>query len=289
MREKGAIMLKIAIPNKGALSEGAEELLREAGYKCKRWGRELTVMDSRNDVEFIYLRPRDIAIYVGNGIIDLGITGRDLTFDSKADVIELLSLEFGASSFYYAVPNNLNLAPDELGGMRIATSYPSIVSDDLARRGIDAKIIRLDGAVEISIRLGVADAIADVVESGMTLKEAGLKTIGEPIMRSEALLIGRDAALAAQPEVKTMVKRIEGILMARKYAIAEYDIPKQRLAEACKITPGIESPTIAPLSNEDWVAVKAMILRKDVNVVMDRLEAIGAKGTIITAIRTCRI
>ncbi len=282
-------MLKIAIPNKGALSEGAEQLLREAGYKCKRWGRELTIVDSRNDVEFIYLRPRDIAIYVGNGIIDLGITGRDLTFDSKADVVELLPLDFGGSSFYYALPNALNLTPDQLGGMRIATSYPNIVLDDLARRGIEANIIRLDGAVEISIRLGVADAIADVVESGMTLKEAGLKTIGEPIMKSEALLIGRDAVLCAQPEVKTIIKRIEGILMARRYAIAEYDIPKSKLAEACNITPGIESPTIAPLSNEDWVAVKAMILRRDMNMVMDKLEDLGAKGIIITDIRTCRI
>ena len=287
--ETGEKMLKIAIPNKGALSEGAEELLREAGYKCSRWGRELTITDRRNDVEFIYLRPRDIAIYVGNGIIDLGITGRDLTFDSKADVVELLPLDFGASSFYYAIPNDRNLTPDQLGGLRIATSYPNIVIDDLAKRGINAKIIRLDGAVEISIRLGVADAIADVVESGMTLKEAGLKTIGEPIMRSEALLIGRDAALCATPEAKTMVKRISGILMARKYAVAEYDIPKQKLAEACKITPGIESPTIAPLSNEDWAAVKAMILRKDINTVMDQLETLDAKGIIITDIMTCRI
>ncbi|MDD3117870.1 MAG: ATP phosphoribosyltransferase [Victivallales bacterium] len=282
-------MLKIAIPNKGALSEGAEELLREAGYKCKRWGRELTVSDLRNEVEFIYLRPRDIAIYVGKGIVDLGITGRDLTFDSKADVIELLSLEFGSSSFYYAVPKEQDLTPDRLGGRRIATSYPNIVRDDLARRGIDATIIRLDGAVEISIRLGVADAIADVVESGMTLKEAGLKTVGEPIMRSEALLIGRDRVLCSGPEVSTIIKRMEGILMARKYAVAEYDIPKQKLAEACRVTPGIEAPTIAPLSNEDWVAVKAMILRKEINKVMDELEGLGAKGIIITDIMTCRI
>lgn len=282
-------MLKIAIPNKGALSDDAIVLLKEAGYKCSRYGRELTVADPKNNVEFIYLRPRDIAIYVGNGILDLGITGRDLAYDSRSNVVELLPLEFGHSSFYYAVPNNSKLTPDQFHGLRIATSYPSIVENDLKQRGVNAQIVRLDGAVEISIRLGVADAIADVVESGLTLKEAGLKTIGEPVMCSEAVLISRDHAIKTRTEVASITKRLEGIIIARKYAIIEYDIPKAALAEACKITPGIESPTISPLSNENWSAVKAMTLRKEMNSVLDRLEAIGAKGIIVTDIRTCRI
>lgn len=283
-------MLKIAIPNKGALSEGAVELLREAGYKCVRYGRELTIVDSRNNIEFIYLRPRDIAIYVGNGILDLGITGRDLALDSGSKVEELLKLEFGNSRFFYAVPNSQDITPDQFHNIRIATSYPNIVINDMKRRGIDAEIVRLDGAVEISIRLGVADAIADVVESGMTLKEAGLKVVGEPIMESEAIIIARDASIISKRgEVASIIKRLEGILMAKKYAMVEYDIPKQNLENACKITPGIESPTVAPLTHEAWVAVKSMILRKDVNRVMDELESIGAKGIIITDIRTCRI
>lgn len=282
-------MLKIAIPNKGALSDDAVVLLKEAGYKCTRYGRELTVADPKNNVEFIYLRPRDIAIYVGNGILDLGITGRDLAFDSRAGVVELLPLEFGASSFYYAIPKESTLVPDQFHDLRIATSYPSIVEDDLKRRNVNAQIVRLDGAVEISIRLGVADAIADVVESGMTLKEAGLKTVGEPVMRSEALLIARNHDITGRSEVKAIIKRLGGIILARKYAMIEYDIPRTALAEACLITPGIESPTVSPLNNDQWAAVKAMTPRKEINSVIDRLEAIGAKGIIVTDIRTCRI
>jgi len=187
------------------------------------------------------------------------------------------------------VPAASKLVPDQFNGLRIATSYPSIVESDLQKRGVNAQIVRLDGAVEISIRLGVADAIADVVESGLTLKEAGLKTIGEPIMKSEALLIARDHKIESQPEVASIIKRLEGIIIARKYAIIEYDIPKTELARACQITPGIEAPTVSPLSNESWAAVKAMTPRSEVNSVIDRLEAIGAKGIIVTDIRTCRI
>jgi ATP phosphoribosyltransferase len=282
-------MLKIAIPNKGALSEGAVGLLKEAGYKCYRSGRELSITDQKNNVEFIYLRPRDIAIYVGNGILDLGITGRDLAFDSEADVVELLPLAFGNSRFFYALPAEQDLTPDKFENMRIATSYPNIVESDMKRRGVNAEVIRLDGAVEISIRLGVADAIADVVESGRTLQEAGLKVVGEPIMNSEAVLIGRNSKIVQRDEVRYIIKRLEGILKAKTYAMVEYDIPKTCLEAACKITPGIESPTVAPLTHQDWVAVKSMIHQKEINEVMDKLEALGAKGIIVSDIRTCRI
>ncbi|MBN2640575.1 MAG: ATP phosphoribosyltransferase [Victivallales bacterium] len=282
-------MLKIAIPNKGALSEGAVELLKEAGYKCYRSGRELSITDQKNNVEFIYLRPRDIAIYVGNGILDLGITGRDLAFDSKADVVEMLPLAFGNSRFFYALPAEQDLTPDKFENMRIATSYPNIVESDMKKRGVNAEVIRLDGAVEISIRLGVADAIADVVESGRTLQEAGLKVVGEPIMNSEAVLIGRNKKIVQRDEVRYIIKRLEGILKAKTYAMVEYDIPKTSLEAACGITPGIESPTVAPLTHQDWVAVKSMIRQKEINEVMDKLEELGAKGIIVSDIRTCRI
>ena len=282
-------MLQIAIPNKGSLSEGTVELLREAGYRCKRSGRELMVTDKKHEIEFIFLRPRDIAVYVNNGVLDLGITGRDLVLDSQADVIETLPLNFGNSAFYYALPNESDKLPDDFGGLTIATSYPNIVKGDLAARNVDAKIVRLDGAVEISIRLGVADVIADVVESGRTLKEAGLKVVGEPILQSEAVIIARDQATIEKSEVKQLLRRVRGILVARSYAMIEYDIPRDNLEQACEITPGIESPTIAPLSNPDWVAVKSMILQKESNAVMDDLHDAGARGIIVTDIRTCRI
>jgi ATP phosphoribosyltransferase len=283
-------MLKIAVPNKGALSEGAVQILKEAGYHCKRGGRELIVTDKVNEIEFIFLRPRDIAVYVGNGVLDLGITGRDLALDSGAKVSELMPLDFGKSDFYYATPRESGLTPDKFAGLRIATSYPEIVRCDLEKRGIDAKVVRLDGAIEISIKLGVADAIADVVESGRTLREAGLETVGEPVMNSEAVLIaGGDGGVIKRTEVDILLKRLRGILVARSYAMIEYDIPRARLDEACTITPGIESPTVSPLNNPEWAAVKSMITRKGINSAMDSLQAIGARGIIVTDIRTCRI
>ncbi|QSH40166.1 ATP phosphoribosyltransferase [Lentisphaerota bacterium ZTH] len=282
-------MLQVAIPNKGSLSEGAVNLLKEAGYKCSRSSRELIVSDPVNNIDFVFLRPRDIAVYVGNGVLDMGITGRDLAIDSRADISEILPLNFGKSRFRYAVPKDSGLEPDGFSGLKIATSYPEIVRRDLEKRGVDARIIRLDGAVEISIRLGVANVIADVVESGRTLKEAGLAMVGDALMESEAVLIARDDKVARKPEVKRMLGRLRGILVARTYAMVEYDIPCDQVEEACQITPGIEAPTVAPLSNPEWVAVKAMIKRSETNHVMDELQNLGARGIIVTDMRSCRL
>ena len=283
-------MLHIALPNKGALSDGAVELVREAGYHCRRYRRELMVRDTENDVEFLFLRPRDIATYVSNGVLDLGITGRDLMSDSGADIVELMPLHFGKARFCYAVPGDSDRTPDDFGGLRIATSYVNLVEQDLARRGIDAQVVPLDGAVEISIRLGVADAIADVVQTGRTLDQAGLKTTGDPILETEAILVARREDFAQRNNgVKLFIDRLRGIIVAREYIMVEYDVPKAKLEQAIDITPGIESPTIAPLSKEGWVAVKAMARRKRINEILDDLSALGAKGIIITDIRTCRI
>ncbi len=282
-------MLRIALPNKGSLSEDAVQLIREAGYNCRRYSRELIVLDNTNRVEFVFLRPRDIAIYVSEGILDMGVTGRDLALDSGAQVVELMSLGFGRSDFHYAVPADADLAPDQFAGKRIATSYPRLVVEDLTRRGVDADVIRLDGAVEISIRLGVADAIADVVQTGRTLKEAGLKVVGLPLLRSEAILAARTRDIERQTRVHTFLDRIRGIVVAREYVMVEYDIPETMLEVACVITPGIESPTVSPLSKKGWVAVKSMSKKRDVNQIMDSLTKIGAKGIIVTDIRTCRI
>jgi ATP phosphoribosyltransferase len=283
-------MIKIALPNKGVLSEDAIRLVTEAGYRCKRNSSELVLHDSINDVDFYFLRPRDIAIYIGNGFLDLGITGRDLMLDSEANVAELLSLNFGHSSFFYAVPKGSGLTVDDLNGKRIATSYPRLVENDLKDRGVTtSRIIKLDGAVEISIQLGVADAIADVVQSGKTLEAAGLVTIDRPLLKSEAILIAHSMESTGQEDVDLFIKRLKGIIVAREYIIVEYDVPKKSLAEACTITPGIESPTIAPLSNENWAAVKAMVKKSEMNSIIDQLASIGAKGIIVTDIRTCRI
>ncbi|NCD33792.1 MAG: ATP phosphoribosyltransferase [Spartobacteria bacterium] len=282
-------MLKIALPNKGSLSEGAIHLMSEAGYSCRRHSRELFVYDKDHDVEFVFLRPRDIAVYVGRGILDLGITGRDLAFEAQVATTELLALGFGRSRFCYAVPRDSGLNPDKLAHLRVATSYPCLVKHDMKQRGIECDIVELDGAVEISIKLGVADAIADVVQSGRTLVEAGLHIVGEPIFQSEAIVISREQELSCHPDVKMCLERLQGIVTARDYVVIEYDAPKSVLEQVCAITPGIESPTIAPLSRNDWMAVKAMVKRKEINRIMDDLSAQGAKGIIVTDIRTCRL
>lgn len=281
-------MLKVAIPNKGALSDGTVDILATAGYRCRRSGRELSIIDREHDTEFLYLRPRDIAVYVANGVIEAGITGRDLVADSMTKVVELLPLGFGKSRFCYAVPKGSQLTPEKFGGLRVACSYPNIVVGDLAKRGVTANIVKLDGAVEISIQLGVADVIADVVDSGRTLMEAGLEIVGEPVMYSEALLIGAPGK-ENTPALKTLVRRMEGILVAREYCLLEYVAPKSRLEEACTITPGVKSPTLSPLHDPDWMSVAAMVRRKGLNKVIDSLGDLGAKGIIAHDIHTCRL
>jgi ATP phosphoribosyltransferase len=281
-------MLKVAIPNKGALSDGAVDILASAGYRCRRSGRELNIIDREHDTEFLYLRPRDIAVYVANGVIEAGITGRDLVADSMTNVVEVLPLGFGKSRFCYAVPKGSNLTPEKLGGLRVACSYPNIVVGDLAKRGVKANIVKLDGAVEISIQLGVADAIADVVDSGRTLMEAGLEIVGAPVMFSEALLVTAPGK-ENNPALKTLVRRMEGIMVAREYCLLEYVAPKSRLEKACAITPGVKSPTLSPLHDPEWMAVAAMVKRKELNKVIDSLSDLGAKGIIAHDIHTCRL
>ena len=281
--------LLVAIPNKGALSEGTVSLLTAAGYKCTRSGRELMVSDAENNIDFVFLRPRDIALYVGRGVVDLGVTGRDLAADSGVSVTELMPLETGRSRFCFAAPKGKYTDPAQFNNLRIACSYPRLLKDKLDAMGLDCEIVRLEGAVEISIKLGVADVIADVVESGSTLREAGLEIVGEPLMHSEALLFSRDAALADDPWVVRLMGRIRGILLAKNYAMIEYNILRKDLEAAYKITPGVEAPTVSPLANSDWVAVKSMVLRKECNRIMDELYAAGARGIITTDIRSCRL
>lgn len=281
-------MFKLAIPNKGSLSEGAVKILADAGYRCKRYSRELVVRDSEHEAEFVFLRPRDIAVYVGRGLIHAGITGRDLAMDSMASVTERLALRFGRSRFCYAAPAGQGLTPDALAGKRIATSYDNIVRRDLEGRGVQAEIVRLDGAVEISVQLGVADVIADVVESGRTLVEAGLEIIGEPILQSEAVLIQQDGA-EREEAFDLLLKRLEGILVAREFVLLEYVAPKEVLKQACTLTPGVKSPTVSPVSEEGWVAVAAMVKIAGLNRIIDQLSELGAKGIIAQEIRTCRL
>jgi ATP phosphoribosyltransferase len=281
-------VLRIAVPNKGSLADPAAEMLREAGYRQRSEQRELVLHDPENQAEFFYLRPRDIAVYVGSGRLDVGITGRDLLLDSGAAAEEILPLGFARSTFRFATHPGLAADIRDFDGLRIASSYPGLVAKHLADSGVDAEVTRLDGAVETAVRLGVADVIADVVETGATLRHAGLEIVGEPILESEAVLI-RHAGDPTSREVNQLVRRLQGVLVARRYVMMDYDIRAEAAETGCRITPGIESPTISPLQTPGWVAVRAMVPRTDTNRVMDELWDIGARGIIVTDIHACRL
>lgn len=280
-------MLRVAVPNKGALSQSASEILREAGYRQRQDSKELTLIDADNGVEFFYLRPRDIALYVGEGTLDAGITGRDLLRDSGAKAEEALTLGFGRSRFRFAGPAGRFTDLSQLEGTRIATSYVGVVQAFLEERRIDASVTRLDGAVESSIQLGVADVIADVVETGSTLRQAGLEVFGETILDSEAVLIIRSGDVPSDFEV--FKRRVEGVLVARSYVMMDYDIRDEDVSVAIALTPGIESPTVSPLLREGWVAVRAMVPRDGSQRLMDELFEIGARGILLTDIHACRL
>ena len=279
-------MIRIAVPNKGSLADSSIEILKEAGYRQRVDSRDLVLLDPENGVEFYYLRPRDIAIYVGSGELEAGITGRDLLIDSGAPAKEILNLGFGGSTFRFAGSADREWQISDLAGKRIATAYPGLVASHLTELKITAEVVRLDGAVESSVRLGVADVIADVVSTGNTLRQAGLKIFGEPILQSEAVLI-KNSSQADGLEI--LMRRLQGVVTARQYVLLDYDIPKSALDRACELTPGLESPTISPLQKADWVAVRAMVPRQETNAVMDDLWTIGARGILVTDIHACRL
>lgn len=281
-------MLRIAVPNKGTLAADAAQMLREAGYRQRVDSDELVCRDPDNGVEFFYLRPRDVATYVGSGDLQLGITGRDLLRDAGGPAEELLDLDFGAATFRFAA--RPGTVPDHaaLAGRRVATAYPGVVASYLERRGVAAEVIRLDGAVENAVRLGVADVVADVVATGATLRQAGLEPVGEPILESSAVLIGGPDR-PADGGLAQLRRRLEGVLVARRYVMLSYDVRADRLERAAELTPGIESPTVSPLHREGWVAVQAMVRRREMHQIMDELYEVGARAILVTDIHACRL
>ncbi|WP_375486366.1 ATP phosphoribosyltransferase [uncultured Jatrophihabitans sp.] len=281
-------MLRIAVPNKGSLAEPASQMLVEAGYRQRTDSRELVLSDTDNDTEFFFLRPRDIALYVGSGQLDVGITGEDLLLDSGAKAEAVLALGFAHSTFRFATLPGAAGSVADLGGKRIATAYPGVLQAYLSEHGIEAEVIRLDGAVETAVPLGVADAIADVVSTGTTLRNAGLEIFGEPLLTSQAILIKRHDV--EQPQrIEQLVRRLQGVIIARQYVLMDYDIAADLVPQAVAVTPGIESPTVSPLHEQGWCAVRSMVPKRDTNAVMDELYHLGARGILVTAIAACRL
>ena len=288
-------MLRIAVPNKGVLSEPAAEMLAESGYRQRRSTKDLAVYDPDNDTEFFYLRPRDIAVYVAAGTLDVGITGRDMlleTAPANGDdnaAVEVMPLGFGRSSFRFASPIESGIDRiDQLAGKRIATAYPVLLQAYLDERGIKAGVVKLDGAVETACRLGVADAVCDVVETGTTLRAAGLHIIGDPVLTSEAILVRREGAEEI-PAVAQLRRRLRGVMVARQYVLLDYDCPNELLEKATAVTPGLEGPTVSPLQTPGWSAVRAMVRQTDTNRVMDELWELGARAILVTSIHASRI
>ncbi len=281
-------VLKIALPNKGSLAEATTSMLKEAGYKQRTDLKDLVLLDEANGVEFYYLRPRDIAVYVGERTLDLGFTGRDMLLDSGADAEEILPLGFGGTKFRFAAPGASEWTIADLDGKRIGTSYPCLLGSYLEGHGVSARLIKLDGAVESSVRLGVADAVADVVETGSTLKRAGLVMFGDPILESEAILI-KPRGVADPDGLDLLRRRLNGVMTARNYKMVDYNIEQTKLDAACAITPGIDSPTVSPLHREGWVAVRALVPSKRAQSILDELWDIGAEGILVTDIAACRL
>ena len=288
-------MLRVAVPNKGVLSEPAAEMLAESGYRQRRSAKDLAVYDPDSDTEFFYLRPRDIAVYVASGTLDVGITGRDMLLETAPDdgegpaAVEVMPLGFGRSSFRFAAPVESRISGvEQLAGKRIATAYPVLLQRYLVDSGIKASVVKLDGAVETACRLGVADAVCDVVETGTTLRAAGLEIIGEPVLSSEAILVRREGAEEI-PAVAQLRRRIRGVLVARQYVMLDYDCPNELLERATAVTPGLEGPTVSPLQTPGWSAVRAMVAQAETNRVMDELWELGARAILVTSIHACRI
>jgi len=279
-------MLRIAVPNKGSLSETAAEMLAEAGYAGRRDPKTLHVIDAENDVEFFFLRPRDIATYVSSGALDVGITGRDLLLDVQRSAREIEQLGFGGSTFRFAGPPGRFTSVEDLNGVRVASAYPGLVGAFLRERGVDAELVQLDGAVESAVRLGVADAVADVVSTGTTLRQAGLEIFGPVILESEAVLISRPGEAAG---TDTLLRRLRGVMVARRFVLLDYDLPADLVDQAVAIASGRESPTISPLRDPSWVAVRVMVPSRGVNQVMDDLYALGARAILVTAIHAARL
>ena len=281
-------LLRIALPNKGSLAEATQAMLREAGYAQRSDSKDLVLLDEANGVEFYYLRPKDIAVYVGEGTLDLGITGRDMLLDSGAQATEIMQLGFAGSRFRFAAVGGSRMTVADLQGKRIATSYPWLLDAYLTEQGIEADLVKLDGAVESAIRLGVADVVADVVDTGTTLKRAGLELFGTPICSSEAVLIRRtDGALP--PGVAGLETRLNSVLVAQNYLMMDYNVEAGNLAATTDLAPGVEGPTVSTLAKDGWCAVRVLVPRKGVHLLMDRLYEAGARGILLTELAACRL
>jgi len=280
--------LRIGVPSKGRLSEIAADLLKQAGLNFRRQERSLFARVGEMPVDITFLRTDDIPVLCAEGAIDMGITGSDLLAEAGADVITRLALGIGKCRLALCVPDDAHITTAaELDGKRLATSFPNVTRRYLAQHRADAHLVNLGGSVEIMIALGVADAIVDLVETGSTLAANRLRVLAE-IGRYESVLIQNKARREAELADR-VVRRLEGVIIARSWSLLEYNLPREKLSEAEKITPGFNSPTVNSLEDPAWCAVRVMVRRGEVIEVMEKLELLGAHAILETQINNCRL
>ncbi|MEI8213038.1 MAG: ATP phosphoribosyltransferase [Planctomycetota bacterium] len=281
-------LLRIGVPSKGRLSELATDLLHQAGLTFRRQERALFARVGGIPADITFLRTDDIPTLCAEGAIDLGITGSDLVDEAEVQVETRMKLGVGRCKLAICVPTSGGIEkPADLAGKRIATSFPRTTVRFLNQHHAPVHLVNLNGSVEIMISLGVADAIVDLVETGSTLAANQLRIL-EIIGQYETVLIQspncRDIATADR-----IVRRLEGVVIARDFSLLEYNIPRSKLAAAEAITPGFTSPTVNSLEDPDWCAVRAMVKRSDVISIMERLEQLGALAILEFSINNCRL
>jgi len=280
--------LRIGLPSKGRLAEQAAELMQQAGLSFRRQERSLFARVREMPVDVTFLRAEDIPVLCAEGALDMGITGSDLICESGVELTTRLSLGIGQCRLSVCVPEDSAYAlPKDVHGCRVATSFPRTTASYFAQHGAVVHLVSLSGSVEIMVSLGVADAIVDLVETGSTLAANRLKVLAD-IGRYETVLV-QNTQRRQRDVANRVVRRLEGVIIARGYSLLEYNVPRAKLAEAEKITPGFHSPTISNLEDPEWCAVQVMVQRKDIIDVMDKLEAIGATAILETQISNCRL
>ena len=279
---------RIGMPSKGRLSEIAGELLKEAGLSFRRSERSLFARCRDIPIDVTFLRTEDIPVLCAEGAIDMGITGSDLVAESGAEVVERLDLGVGQCRLAICVPEDSDIRePRQIDGCRVATSFPHNTQTYLKQHGATAHLVTLSGSVEVMIALGVADAIVDLVETGSTLAANNLRILDEIGRYQTVLIQSRDCKQTDLAD--RVVRRLEGVVIARSYSLLEYNVPRAKLAEAEKITPGFNSPTVSSLEDPDWCAIRVMVKRSQVIEIMERLEALGASAILEMQITNCRL
>lgn len=275
--------LKIAIQKSGRLNEKSVEILKNCGLSFENYKSSLISTVTNFPLEILFLRDDDIPEYVQDGIADLGIVGENVIVETDAKVAYLQKLGFGKCSLKIAVQNDSDIdSVDKLNGKVIATSYPVILQKFLKANQVDAQIRNISGSVEIGPGLGLSDAIFDIVSTGGTLKNNGLKPFTS-VMNSEAVLIGTPG-IELNTEVIELVQRIQSVLRARTTKYVVLNVEKKNLQAVVELLPGVKSPTVVPLFEEDWVAVHSVIAEQDFWVKINSLKAAGAQGIVVMPI-----